>query len=356
MSERVGILLDKRTLAQAVRGGETLERVHLYKSAARRMGIPIVLFSLGDVDMARKRVNGYVPTAHGFRRVRTTLPRVVHKRTLYRDGSSRGKLRKLEQRGVIVTNPSSMSDKKRMYQLLSHNPQVRSHIPQTVVFSWDAVKSELKRGHALILKPRIGSVGDGIVKLTPLPGGQVRVSGRKAYRVSLGHLPARLAQRLRGRHYLVQRYVQLARYHGRPFDLRVPVQRDRRGAWQVVGMVAKVAGRHPFLTNLAKGGRAVLADLALRDALATPHIPRVKKQISTLALRVAKAVARRYSRAADLGLDIGVDRKGHPWLFEVNARDQRYSFLKAGDIRGFRRLYTNPIAYCGHVLRSLRSR
>src|SRR5690606_14962085 len=104
--------------------------------------------------------------------------------------------------------------------------------------------------------------------------------------------------------YLLQEDLALARYGERPFDWRVPVQRNGRGAWTVPGMVAKVAGMHPFLTNLAKGGRALPGEAAIAAAFAAPRAAEVIDAVKALAIRVAEAVGNEHPLAADLGLDI----------------------------------------------------
>ncbi|WP_376768681.1 YheC/YheD family protein [Paenibacillus foliorum] len=47
--------------------------------------------------------------------------------------------------------------------------------------------------------------------------------------------------------------MPLATYEGRPFDLRISVQRDASGEWQLTGIVAKIASKKTLLTNIAQG-------------------------------------------------------------------------------------------------------
>ena len=117
-------------------------------------------------------------------------------------------------------------------------------------------------------------------------------------------------------------------------------------------MAAKLAIGHPFLTNLAQGGRALPGIVALQGAFPLNDVPAIVERIQRPSLGVAEAVASYYTNAADLGLDVGVDRSGHPWLFEVNTRDQRITFLEAGMHDAFRTLYRNPLAYCALVATS----
>ena len=59
----------------------------------------------------------------------------------------------------------------------------------------------------------------------------------------------------------------LATKNGRPFDLRVMVQRHPNAHWQVTGMLAKVAGKGFIVTNIRRsGGKVVTVENAIRHS------------------------------------------------------------------------------------------
>lgn len=354
MEGAVGVLVDRRTLMQALRGRRTLERIHLYRSIALEEGLNLLLFCVEHVDAGRGRTVGYIPTAKGWKRVRAPVPRVVHKRVLFRTSAPLRTLGRLQRRGVVFVNPYLIQNKARMGAVLARDERVRPHIPETHPYRPGLLEAFLKAGRSAILKPRVGSVGKGLVRVVPLARGRAEVTGKKARVMSLAALRRRLAGRISTRRYLLQEYLPLARCKGRPFDLRVPVQRDGSGEWRTPGMVAKVAARHPYLTNMAQGGRAIPGEAAIAAAFPAADAPGVIERVRRLAVDVARAVAREHPHAADLGLDIGVDRDGRPWLIEVNTRDQRYTFHEAGMHDTFRTLYKNPLLYCARLLDELR--
>lgn len=107
----------------------------------------------------------------------------------------------------------------------------------------------------------------------------------------------------------------------------------------------------PFLTNLGRGGTAHPWAAVLAEVYGPERVPALWAAIQGLALAVAHALATRHPHLADLGLDVGLDARGHPWLLEVNFRDQRWSLWAAGDWAGFRALYRNPLAYALYLLR-----
>ncbi|HHW09102.1 MAG TPA: YheC/YheD family protein [Firmicutes bacterium] len=362
----IGILVDKMTIVKTRRGEPTYERLDLYRDIALSEGIELIVFSLGRVSLRRHRVTGYIPLAgpEDWQRETVSIPKVIHKRVLYQTSAPFRILRRLERRGVVFVNPYLIQNKMLMNSTLSRHPSINPHIPTTWRYNWLRLEKMLHRGEAVILKPTVGSVGQGIIRLLPLAaangnGGQngwsaaVQITTERGSRIITS--PTLLRRYLRAwmktmsRKYLMQPYLPLARYQDKPFDLRVPVQRDGRGEWTVAGMVAKVAEKHQFLTNLAQGGRAMPGEKALAAAFGPPAAEAVQEKIVRLAKDVAEAVAGRYPHAADLGLDIGVDITGHPWLIEVNTRDQRITFFQAGMYDTLRTIYKNPVAYCAYL-------
>lgn len=351
--QTIGILLHPVVLRRALVGLSTYERLDLYRRlAVGTDGFKLVLFALNDVNVAAHTLRGYVPARHGWSKVEMPVPRVIHKRVLHRRAWENAILRRWQRGGTLLVNPPFMSDKMSMHSVLSLDADVRPHLPPTERATRSAIVGQLERGTSMIVKPRLGSVGAGVKLIQPLHGpraGRVLLIGAARRLLSRRRLLGALSRFIAPERYIVQQYIPLARLRGRPVDLRVAVQRDASGRWLVVGMVAKVAGKHPFLTNVARGGRTFPIEAVLSPIFGQRAETLVRTQVHTLSLAVAKAVGQHWPTAADLGLDVAVDRDGRPWLLEVNARDQRLTFAGAGMDATVRALYRNPVAFCAQV-------
>jgi hypothetical protein len=351
MGSPVGILMDGYALRKALQGYQVHERISLYREIALTEGIDIVIFAVSNINLSRNRVLGHTPTADGWRMVSKPIPKVIHKRVLYRTSPPLQVLQRLRRRGVIFVNPYRMQNKYAAYQILSHDAQVASYLPSTWSYSWRRLVRQLAAGRTMILKPMIGSVGQDIIRIAPQTHDYAQIIGKQTRVMSYHHLHRYLQRRIQPGRFLLQQYLNLARINDNPFDLRVPVQRDETGEWTVPGMVAKISGVHPFLTNLAQGGSAIPGDIAVSTAFTPSIAASVWVEIEQLAQRVARVIAQEYHYAADLGLDIGVDVDGKPWLIEVNSRDQRITFLEAGLLDTLRTLYRNPLMYCASLIK-----
>lgn len=354
MDDLRGVLLDRRVLLKALRGRPVFERVDLYAAAAKELGCNVVLFSASSIDFKTNSVVGYVPDEQGtFRRTRTPIPKVVHNRSLIsRYPFGLKTLRRLARRGVHVFNPVIDHDKYNVHKLLRENASLRPYLPETVALareSWPWFKSRLPGHGEIFLKPRRGILGWGIVRVSRVRNGLYRYEGSGIVRTGSLRRIWRLALRLRRRRYLLQEGIDLATIDGHRFDLRVPVQRDASGNWRVPGMAAKRSEAHPFLTNIARGGSALKLGDAIRRGIPGADEAAIRRRVEKVALMVAETLAARYPALADIGLDIGLDKTGRPFLIEVNRRDLRIILNEAGEDAVYAELYRNPLAYAGHL-------
>src|SRR5690606_32997126 len=118
----------------------------------------------------------------------------------------------------------------------------------------------MQQYNSLIIKPNSSSIGRGIMKLERTEDGwkllYPSVNNHKIWKTSTfkQSMPKVLINRICRKPYVIQQCLPLATYDGRPFDLRVSVQRNINGGWQVSGIAGKVAKKAAFLTNVAQGG------------------------------------------------------------------------------------------------------
>jgi len=352
MALRVGVLLNRLILQKAVRGVRTFERVEYYLQAARELDVELILFDTAGVRLDKGVITGYVPAkGGGFRRRTLELPAVAHKRALYRGAVGRRAVMNL-QRKVHLYNPEIRWDKYAIDELLGQEVWLRPYLPGAQplapgAYAW--FQKQLDAGNVVFVKPRKGSLGLGITRVVPLPGGRCRLESRTRRRsVALGEAWRYLIKTCKD-HYL-QTGIDLCEDDGHRVDLRVVVQRDGEGRWQVPGMAAKRARRDRFLTNVARGASVHVPSELLGRIFGPKRASQILDECARLGLLVAETLAARYPRFADLGLDVGVDKEGRPYLIEVNRRDLRITLGLSGQRDVHKLVYKNPIAYGRYLL------
>lgn len=231
-----------------------------------------------------------------------------------------------------------------LWRHFSQKAEIRRHLPETSRLTEVAFARYLKRYNEVYVKPSGGSRGVGIHKAwlrdkmvyvketTKKPAAFSSIKGAYAY----------IDKRRRGKPYIVQRGLRLAKVEQRPFDIRVMVQRTSpEGKWQYSGMVAKVAGKSSVVTNVALSHGSVMAvDEALKRAFGreTNAVLGMVNQLKQLALVSANHFDT-YQKYRELGFDMAFDTNGYLWLIEENTGPSHRLFkLLTSDLSMYRRI------------------
>ncbi|TNJ60628.1 YheC/YheD family protein [Paenibacillus hemerocallicola] len=348
----IGILVNDSWFRGIPTGRTYHESLPCYERAGRLHGVTPCFFRLKDIQPGQPFIHAYVKTEIGYKRCRIPAPDVIHNRTLYTNKRPKLAIRRLVDDGKRIFNEWNRYGKGYIHQLLMTDPTLRPHLPVTQAATLSAVKEMMAVFPQLILKPNSSSIGMGIMKLEHTgPGWLLHgvVKGRViAFREKL---PAVLRRKLRSRPYLVQQLLPLATYNGRPFDLRVSVQRNETGDWQISGIAAKVAKPGAYRTNVAQGGVVYRLDHVL-EAYPLLRAESVRQAIGEFSLRVACHLSRYLPHLADIGLDVGLTEHGFPMFIECNGRDLRYSFQQGNMPDTFQQLYSNPVGFAKYLLES----
>lgn len=317
-----------RSFAQLVRRGD-------------QEGVLVYVFSPDGVDWASGRVRGWRCGPPGtparlWRRKTFPFPDCVYNRVPTRVAENRlsvqRTLRLFRRRlgdafGDKVFNPHYLNKSMLNRALIRHEALAR-HLPATAPLrdAGGLYRFFVRHGR-VYLKAAGGSLGNHIMELA------ATLDGRWRLRYNYGHARTRvahfgswpdvwhmIARLTRGRVFLMQQAIPLARADGRPFDLRLLVQKRPDGRWRFTGGAARVAGPGQITTHVPRGGRRMAMAAALQKAFGDAG-PRLAEEVARLAERAAEALERSLRRRfVELSLDVGVDRDGHAWIFELNAK------------------------------------
>lgn len=309
----------------------------------RPMGVDVFVAAPTDFDWNRGIVHGYTVRERGERafwvRRPYPLPDVLYNRVPSRTAEGRSVVRaclaRMSRRiGPALFNPFYLN-KASVFRLLARDPVVAPYLPPTrTVRGWSDVEAMLSRYGRVYLKPARGSLGNHTAEITDsghdghrryryrynLAGGRTR----GAYARHLDGVRRALHPLLSSRPYVVQKAISLARLNGRPFDVRVLVQKNEEGVWTYTGAAARVAGPGQITTHVPRGGSRASLEQAL-TAFSPEVADRLQRELVTMTTAIARAVeAGSHRNFAELSMDVGVDESGRPWLFEVNSKPLRF--------------------------------
>ncbi|MGG4442081.1 YheC/YheD family protein [Brevibacillus fortis] len=218
---------------------------------------------------------------------------------------------------------------------------LQEHLPKTRVYSPEELWQYAEAFTHVMLKPSGGGGGAGIIQVTArgeenylVHSGSHRrlVTGKEATITYVESL-------FRPKTYLLQPRIPLGKINGKPFDVRVMIQRrNRKESWVITGWCAKLAGPGFVVTNVARSRGKVLpvrTAIKLSDIEAGPHL---LSEIRMVAAAAAHRLGRAYPTLREIGLDLGIDVDGKPWIIEANFRPSLSLFQKLEDQSFYKRI------------------
>jgi len=210
--------------------------------------------------------------------------------------------------------------------------RVRMLVPETRRMNKESLRGMLSRYSMVYIKPDAGTYGKGVMRVEQ-GNGTYSYQKEDKNRVfdSFQSMYRSIIRNKRKRSYLVQKGIHLLKYKGRRFDIRVMVQRNHKRAWEMTGMIGRVAHPRKIVTNYHSGGKPTDVRKLLKPFVSGEKLSTVEKTLAITGYDAAKALSRKYPGLNMVGADIGLDNHLHPWIIELNTNPDPYIFRHLAD-------------------------
>ena len=305
----------------------------------------IYVFTPEMIDWENHTIQGWYYKASSTRGVSrwvrhiSPFPDVIYERVPNRKAESlayvQSTLSRLKEINQCKIFNQGFFNKWYIHQILSDDPITGEFVPETYLSPSVHTLQEMLEKHQMIyLKPNKGSLGLGIFRITRhhnkeyycrFHQGEKNVLHRfQSLEKLIKHYFGTHTNRLS--HYLAQQGIRLAKFDNRPVDFRVHMHKDGEENWQVVAIGSKAAGFGCVTTHIRTGGSIVSTD-ELLHTLFKEDSQIVEANIKNTSIAIAETLENQIDGPiGELGMDIGVDRDGYVWLFEVNSKPGRHIF------------------------------
>lgn len=232
--------------------------------------------------------------------------------------------------------------KLNKYHAIRQNRALIPYLPITSRLTAQSLSAFLNRHGSVVIKPLWGSNGNGVISIRSKKSRRAyEVHYRKHKKVysNLDSLYTGLKKMTKNKQYLIQRKIDLAQINGRPFDLRVMIQRSKQKGWVVTGKLVKLASPGYFVTNLGRNeGKVIPLHTAIqRSNIRNISVSKLEKQIDHVVSASVRRLQTQYP-IRTVGFDIGLDRRGHIWIIEPNYTPDKTMFQKLKDKSIYRRI------------------
>lgn len=325
------------------------------------LGGLIYFFSPDGIDWDARMVRGFV---HIPGRVEWEAGRFPFPQAVYRRIPVARALEETLKRDMTphIFNPIALGNKLTQFRLLSQDPSLRRHLPETRALASEADFHALVRryGRAYVKNTEKGA-GAGVFLVRPRSRGgwRVRLHGKDPDRRSrdgtavvsdfrrlMQTATAKVGRPWRPDRWLVQQPVALARYRGRPFDVRVNVQKDGLGSWFIAGHVVRIASSQHSAVTRRGDYRSV--EPVLKQVW-PGRVQSVIREMDSLSLEACRRLEKALGLMGDVGVDVALDERARPWFLEANPRPCHALRTTDRLERAFWAKVFNPLVYAAHL-------
>lgn len=349
--------------------GETIFCRRLTLAGARHH-LKVYVFTAEGIQDGGSGFEGYQYSRGKWLSVSFPAPDIIYDRVNYRDPRqlqiTRQRLARITEGGHHFQYLArGLSGKWNVYQSLKRQEILLPHLPKTAKYknSRQLARWLFHHDNEVFLKPHSGTHGKMTLHVRLAnEGHHLMLTGRDRNNV-LFHKQflawetgtAWIDRFIGERAFIIQPYLQLTDSDGKPFDVRALMQKDESGRWSLTGMAVRLGEKDSVTSNLHGGGTAVEAGRFLTREFGESAAALIFGTLRRLSAEIPEYLESSFGRLAELGIDFGIDRKGHVWIIEVNSKPGRSAFFQIGDQMSARKSVENPIMYARYLwLRQLR--
>jgi hypothetical protein len=303
--------------------------------SGKKTGALVYVFTPDGINWEQKSVHGFLYDEQQDLWLEAPLPfpHVVYNRVPSRKAEKRDDVMKTLDLIAELPNVTLFNrcffDKQTLFQELGKQADVAGFLPETKALdSFVRFKAFCSRHRFVYLKPVLGRAGRGIMRLERKENlwHLQRLKDQQAVShqfTSLKSVWNYVKERIGNRNYILQQGIHLAKYRGRPFDVRVLVQKNGKGEWGVTGIGIRRAGSQSITTHVPRGGSIQSTGMVL-TTLFKEEASKIGERIKRSALAIARALNEQHESLAEMSMDLGLTRDGQLWFFEANAKPEKF--------------------------------
>lgn len=335
----LGIFETPKTIETIASGGAELYEVqHMQASAAENcLGY---YFSPEDIDWEEERIKGITLSMETGQWISGwfPMPDVVYDEGVFLTDKLKKAARKVRREfrsnpNIQFINSRNGLNKWELCQRLSKYPAVGKYIPKTQVYTgFHDIDPMLEKYGIVFLKSFHGSKGQEVLSIERQEEHYTvhlyDYSEQELKKFSLNgreELEALIDTFFEDNDLILQQGIQLQKYSGSSFDIRVMLQKFEKGVWECPYVTCRIAKGSSRITNVSAGGRIAVFERIYPELVkqyGEELIP-TKDEIEAAAIKIATYIEKEFGLFGELGLDIGVDKFRKIWLIEANAKPDK---------------------------------
>lgn len=253
-------------------------------------------------------------------------------------------VRKIEQLiGRKVFN-SFIFDKWECWDLLKKDNELRNHLPYTQKLEHLVILQHLLYSYEDIflkpIDPTHGHSSRAIFRVKLQEEGKIETIYQEEKKIQREQFTSPkkfldwISPKFSTKAYIIQQSIQTVKYEEMATDIRLHMNKNGKGEWEVSTLIFRVATNSSHISN----GISILGINYLEEMTDST----IKRAIVNLGSKICSVLDQSGYHMGDLGIDLGVDKNGHVWIFEVNPLPYPYTLFQY-------HAFTKPIEYAHYL-------
>lgn len=335
----VGVLVGNNYINKILKR-QNLPRANRYQAASQSSGVFFYFFSLKDINVKNKTVEGVYFNIKNklWEKKQFPYPRYIYKKV---SGSKNNSIfykrfkKELEENSIQSLNYIEGFNKWEVYQNLSKDKNFNEYLPQTIIYNNPSdIENMFKKSDRLYLKACLGGRGRQVVRITKLPSGSYEFShfNKELYIQkfqNLNRLINKINRFFGDRKFIIQEAIDLITINRKIEIVAIPVRVSKENS--------------PITTH----AQSFTFDYFFKKILKykEKEIIELKTRLNHFLITAYNSIEKVYGPICEIGIDVGLDKKGRLWFIECNSRSLKVSFFKAYDDATIAKSFSNIFEY-----------
>ncbi len=286
----------------------------------QHIGIDLIYFTPKGVLQAENKVKGKRLEGETWVDAEVELPKFIDVNpNFFNKGEYKGIMSYLKEHTTLSTDRRNPLPKKDLHKHFENDPIIsKVLIPTKLITDIKDIKQFMDEHGSVVLKAVSSLQGKDVYILNKRGSDYVLGHGKSESVLTDKEFKNKFAEIAGSKDFIVQKYIESRDRHGNPIDCRVHVEKNGKGKWSNVRNFVRIGVGQKVVSNVHQGGGISDLNKFLNANFDDyEHIVKKIKEIAqTLPYKVEKKLGKKYMV---FGFDIGIDKTGKLYLFEINS-------------------------------------
>lgn len=326
------------------------EYIKAYAPFIKNQKFTLVIFNTNNINWEKSQINGLTIINGEQAEMTLPFPKAIYNRLSTTNSNLMKKYEKYIGKNKCFNHISKFS-KWKVYSTLI-NKGLEAYLPKTYLLKEINIIDILKQYPSIYLKPSYGQLGEQVYKLSMTSDGLINLyyhsTRAKETFKNNNELNRMLTELVGKKEFIVQQEIPMVSLNKGYFDIRVLIQKNINGNWELTSMVSRVTNK--FFNNTSLFEKVILTEEIL-NVFNNIDKEKTLLKLKKISIQVAKTLESSFGHIGELSVDFGISSTGDLKIIEINGQPQKkiYKFFKNKALHD--NAYIRPIEYAYYLSR-----